>query len=187
MDKKDAQAREALLSYFSRNDVLLCNENTELPYLDLVGGTWNGIVALMESGDVFYSRLYHNRVTYLSRTLYFALKPHRRRIVRLSAESLSLLEFLRSVEEADNQAMQTACRFDRKTQIKALDQLISEMFVTVIRRDQTIRDNWCTFYYGLSEHWEQKKKDVVGGSDCADAACLLRRQFTEKQVIAILK
>ena len=61
MRKPADPAREALKQYFSQNGLLLCNENTELPYLDLVGGSWNAIVSLMESGDVFYSRFYKNR------------------------------------------------------------------------------------------------------------------------------
>lgn len=58
MDAREEQARGALTSFFSENGLLLCNENTELPYLELVGGSWNAVVSLIESGDVFYSRLY---------------------------------------------------------------------------------------------------------------------------------
>lgn len=39
MNERDAFAQQALRSFFAKNGMLLCNENSELPYLDLVGGT----------------------------------------------------------------------------------------------------------------------------------------------------
>ena len=77
--------------------MLLCNQSAQLPYLELVGGDWNAIVSLMEGGNAFYSRFYKNRVTYLSPDLYYALKPHRRRLERLDANSMRLLAFLQWV------------------------------------------------------------------------------------------
>ena len=118
MDAREEQARGALISYFSEYGLLLCNENTELPYLELVGGSWNAVFSLMESGDVFYSRLYKNRTTYLSRTLYFALKPYRQRLLRLDATSLRLLEFLRAAGEASAEEMQAACLLEKRRRQK---------------------------------------------------------------------
>ena len=99
MTERDEAAREALLRYFSQNGLLLCNESAQLPYLDLVGGSWNAMVSLLESGDAFYSRFYQNRVTYLSPALYFALKSRRRRAERLDESSKRLLSFLRAAGE----------------------------------------------------------------------------------------
>ena len=138
-------AKEALLLYFSQNGLLLCNENAELPYLDLVGGSWNAIVSLMESGDVFYSRFYKNRVTYLSRELYFALKPFRQRAERLSAQSQRLLAFLQAAGEASAEQMQNECMLEKKALTEALNdypdanRATSDQQVTITQPGATIR------------------------------------------------
>lgn len=183
----DAHAQSALNDYFSQNGLLLCNESEELPFLDLVGGNWNAIVSLMESGDAFYSRFYKNRVTYLSPALYYALKPYRLRLERLSEESLRLLAFLRAIGQANAPQMQAACLLEKKAQVKALDQLVSELFVTVLQRDETIHENWCTFTYGPAEQWEQKRPQVRDSHAAVESAQLLSRQLTQKQIDRLLK
>lgn len=185
MNEQDERARKALLAYFLENGLLLCNENAELPYLELAGGTWNAIISLIESGDVFYSRLYRNRVTYLSRALYFAMKPHRRRMQYLDATSLRLLEFLRAAGEANAEEMQAACLLEKKAQTKALNQLVCELLVTVSRRDVTIHETWCTFRYCIAEAWEHKQSGGAN-ADEAEARHLLSRQLSEKQIQKLL-
>ncbi|MEA4914833.1 MAG: hypothetical protein VB061_09705 [Christensenella sp.] len=180
-------AREELLRYFSQNGLLLCNENTELPYLDLVGGSWNAIVSLMESGDVFYSRFYKDRVTYLSRELYLALKPYRRRAERLSAQSERLLAFLQTAGEATAEQMQNTCMLEKKAQTETLNALVSELFVTVLRRDVTIHESWCTFCYGTAERWEEKRAQTIHETNEGEAEQILLRQLSQKQVNALLR
>jgi len=182
MNERDEAAQRALNAYFAKNGMLLCNESSELPYLDLVGGNWNVIVSLMERGEVCYSRLYRNRVTYLSRALYFAMKPYRQRLSQLDEASRRLLAFLRATGEASAEQMQAACLLEKKAQTKALNQLVYELFVTVSRRDVTIHENWCTFYYCPVELWEQRKPSPPS----ADARQLLGRQLTTQQIDRIL-
>ena len=69
--------KDLLRSYFVQNGILLCNENPDLPSLPSVGGTWNDIVTMMEDREVFYSKLYKGRVTYLSREFYYHIKSLR--------------------------------------------------------------------------------------------------------------
>lgn len=178
---------EALKQYFSQNGLLLCNENAELPYLDLVGGSWNAIVSLMESGDVFYSRFFKNRVTYLSRELYLALKPFRQRAERLTPQSERLLAFLEAAGEVNVEQMQNACMLEKKAQTEALNLLVSELFVTVLHRDVTIHESWCTFCYGTSERWEEKQITQVTTHDEREAEQILLRQLSQKQVNSLLK
>jgi len=181
MQTQDEQARAALIAYFGENGLLLCNENPALPYLDLVGGNWNAIVSLLESGDAFYSRLFHHRVTYLSRALYFAMRPYRQRIQRLDDASNRLLEFLRAAGEANAEEMQVACCMEKQTQTKALEQLVDELFVTVSNRDKTIHETWCTFRYCPAERWEQKQQ-VPTQAEIDRTLEQLRKHFTEKQI-----
>ena len=181
MDAREEQARGALITYLGENGLLLCNENPALPYLDLVGGNWNAIVSLMESGDVFYSRLFHHRVTYLSRALYFAMKPYRQRMQHLDAVSIRLLEFLRAVGEANAEEMQAALFMEKRAQTKALEQLVDELFVTVSSRDKTIHETWCTFRYCPAERWEEKRP-IPTQPEIDGAMNQLRKHFMEKQI-----
>ncbi|MCI9264047.1 MAG: hypothetical protein HFF06_05685 [Oscillospiraceae bacterium] len=87
--------KDLLRGYFAQNGILLYNENRELPSLSSIGGQWNDIVALMENREVFYSKLYKGRVTYLSREFYYHVKPLRRREERLSPQARELLSLLR--------------------------------------------------------------------------------------------
>ena len=185
MNERDETAKRALCAYFADNGMLLCNESSELPYLDLVGGNWNTIVTLMERGEVFYSRLFRGRVTYLSRALYCAMKQYRQRQTRLDEPSHRLLEFLRAVGEASAEEMQAACLLEKKAQTNALNLLVSELYATVSRRDVTIHESWCTFRYCLAEAWEQKAS-IPTPADAADARQLLSRQLSKQQIDRIL-
>jgi hypothetical protein len=115
----------------------------------------------MESGDVFYSRFYRNRVTYLSRRMYAALRPHRRRNERLDGDAA---RFLRSHRGGRGKRVTDAARvlLDKKTQAKALDQLVSELFVTVIRRDERSVRTGARFIMGLPSDG----KKSVRRADC---------------------
>ena len=187
MQTQENGAREALLRYFSQNGLLLCNQSKELPYLELAGGDWNAIVSLKESGDAFYSRLYQNRGTYLSPALYFACKQHRRREQRLTQHSARLLSFLRAAGEATTQQMQNACLIEKKALNEALNQLVYELLVTVIRRDVTLNENWCTFVYGPAERWEEKQTRNMPPVASGDAEAILLRQLSQKQAASLLK
>jgi len=180
-------AREALEHYFSQNGMLLCNTSEELPYLELVGGNWNAIVSLMEAGHAFYSRLYKNRVTYLSPALYAALKPHRRRAERLDENANRLYAFLQSVVEASAEQMQQTLLLTKKAQTDALNQLVSELFVTVLRRDVTKNETWCSFTYGPAEAWERKLPREIHVPKIGEAEEILLRQLSQKQVMSMLK
>ncbi|MEA4869296.1 hypothetical protein SDC9_83555 [bioreactor metagenome] len=185
MQERDEKARAALIAYFSQNGLLLCNENARMPFLEIAGGNWNAIVSLMESGDVFYSRLYQHRVTYLSRSFYYLMKPYRQREHRLDAPCVRLLAFLRAAGEANAEQMQTACLLEKKAQGKALEQLVSELLVTVSRRDKTIHDSWCTFYYCPAERWEEKQTPPTN-EQIERAHEWLHHSFTQKQIQSLL-
>lgn len=183
---QERETLTALRAYFEQNALLLCNENADLPYLGLVGGDWNAIVELMEQGDVFYSKFYKKRVTYLSRTFYYALKPYRRRAERLSAQARNVLLFLGEYGEANAETIQAACMLEKKAYSVAMDELFFELLVTVTRRDQTMNETWCSFLYGTGDCWEQKQpRDQAETTPAAEN--MLREVLTEKQINALLR
>jgi hypothetical protein len=78
--------------------------------------------------------------------------------------------------------MQAACLLERKAQTAALNALVSELFVTVSRREVTIHESWCTFFYCPVELWEQRQP----APPPEDARQLLSRQLTGRPIDRLL-
>lgn len=155
MDDLTFEQRKTLLrSYFMTNGLLLCNESKELPYLESVGGDWISIVALIEEGEVFYSKLYKGRVSYLSREFYGNIKPYRQRLERLSPTARSIYEHLTQIEMATTVEIKEILFLSGKTFTQCMDELFKELLVTAIQRDRTMNVNWSSFYWGTFEKWE---------------------------------
>lgn len=146
-----------LKSYFEHNGLLLCNESRDLPSLDTVGGDWETVVSLMESGDVFYSKLYKGRVTYLSRELYYLIKPMKQRIEKLSPQSAELFGILSSAGPLTTTEIKGMLFLPSKAFNSCMDELHKELFITVITRDRDIQQNWSSFCWGNYALWEQKQ------------------------------
>ena len=83
--------------------------------------------------------------------------------------------------------MQNACMLEKRAQTEALNLLVSELFVTVLRRDVTIHESWCTFCYGTAQRWEEKQISQVTTQDEREAEQILLRQLSQKQVNSLLK
>ena len=146
---------ERLNAYFRQYGLLLCNENRELPSLSSVGGDWAAIVAFMTAGQVFYSKFYKHRVTYLSRECYAHIKPYRQRLSKVSPEAKSIYAFLSSVGQASTADIANALMLPKKALSTAMDELFAELLVTVIAQDRTINISWSSFLWGTYETWEQ--------------------------------
>jgi len=145
-----------LEKYFLRNGILLCNENAFLPSLYDVGGDWNAIVTLMERGQVFYSKFFRNRVTYLSAGLYWQLKPYRQRETQISPDAARAYAAIAALGQATAQQVQDLLLLSKKACTACMDELFSQLLVTVNCRERTIAENWCTFYFAPNLVWEQK-------------------------------
>ena len=176
--------KDLLRGYFSRNGILLCNENRELPSLTSIGGRWDDIVALMERREIFYSKLYRGRVTYLSREFYYHIKPFRQREDRLSPQAIELLSLLRQtgpvrMEELKRLFPLWGSRFGT-----FLDELLRELLFTAVKRDRTLNENWCTFLWAPSEYWEAESFSFP--SSPAEARRLLSPLLSERQINSLL-
>ena len=93
-----------------------------------------------------------------------------------------MLEFLQAAGEANAEEMQTACLLETEAQTKALNSFVSELFVTVSRRDVTINETGYTFRYCLAGTWEQRQPVC----DTEDAGRLLSRQRANRQIDRLL-
>ena len=176
-----------LRAYFRQNGLLLCNESRELPSRFTVGGDWNAVVALIESGEVFYSRLYKGRVTYLSRDFYYAAKPFRRRAEKLSPAAGEAYAFLSSVESASTKEIKQSCLLSSKAYTQAMNELGAELLATALRRDQTMLANWSSFLWGTAACWEAlHPPEASGAADAETVRAMLASLLTEKQIAALL-
>lgn len=176
-----------LKSYFQAQGILLCNENRELPSLASVGGDWNGIVSLMEQGEVFYSKLYKGRVTYLSRAFYAQIKPYKQRLEKVSPAAKRIFEFLREAGPADTAEIKNALKLSGKPLSESMGELFRELLVTVIKRSQTLNVNWCSFDWGTYETWEQihPVSDMI--PEKGRLFALASSFLTERQIRNLLK
>ncbi len=179
-------AVENLQAYFAGHGLLLCNENRYLPCLWDVGGDWNAIVTLMERGDAFYSKFYKGRVTYLSSALYWQLKPYRQRMERLSPEAARLYAYLEAAGAATTEQIKASLLLTQKSCSACMDELFCELLATVLRRDQTLQENWCTFAYGTFGAWERATNAKRCAPDSALAMRMLAPFYTQRQLAALL-
>lgn len=177
--------KDLLRGYFTQNGILLCNENRELPSLASIGGRWDDMVALMESREVFYSKLYKGRVTYLSWEFYYHVKPLRQREDRLSPQARELLAFLRQAGPMGTGELKRLFPLWGSHFGAYLDELLRELLVTALKRDRALNENWCTFLWGGYTLWEDSQKPSP--ADPTEARRLLSSLLTERQMAALLK
>lgn len=183
----DAASQDILKSYFARFGMLLCNDNHLLPSLSSVGGDWNGIVSLIEQGNVFYSKLFNGRVTYLSREFYAQVKPYRQRFRKVSPTSKRIFTFLNEYGPANTAKIKSALMLSSKEFSEGMDGLFKELLITALERDRTMNINWSSFYYGTYEAWEDRHpiSDVSVSPD--EFKRLVTGLLTDKQADKLLK
>lgn len=177
--------RDLLRSSLSRNSILLCNENRDIPSLASLGGRWNDMVALLESREIFYSKLYKNRVTYLPREFYYHVKPFRQRETLLSPQARELLMLLRQTGPIGTEELKRLFPLWGSRFSAYLDELLRELLVTAVKRDRTINETWCTFLWAPFEYWEAGISPLP--SSPAEAHRLLSPLLSEKQICSLLK
>lgn len=181
------QRKELLRAYFEMNGMLLCNESKDLPCLESVGGDWNSIIALIEEGQVFYSKLYRGRVTYLSKEFYANIKPYRQRLERLSPEARLIYNFLTEIEMANTAQIKQILCLSNKTFTQSMDELFKELLVTAIERDMTINANWSSFYWGTYEKWENLHSIADVTPSMTMLKELTKGVLSEKKLASLLK
>lgn len=182
------EAREKmLLSYFQSSGLLLCNESRDLPSLDPVGGDWGSIVALIEKGQVYYSKLYKGRVTYLSAAFYAQVKQYRQRLDKVSPTARSVFEFLGEAGKANTSEIKSILMLSGKAFSQSMNELFKELLVTAIERDRTMNVNWSSFYWGTFHTWELLHPIVDIDVSTNALRKLTLNIMTEKQLLKLLK
>jgi hypothetical protein len=174
-------AVQNLNNYLEMFGILLCNLNSHLPSIDQVGGNWNSIIALIEHREVFYCKVFRKRTTYLSKELYFLMKPHKQRKSSLENESRKILDFLYEYGPANTTTIKNFLFLSNKTFAMNFDVLLDEMLVTAIKKDKDINQNWSSFIWGTYEEWE-KTTDYTRAQDDDYMVELLLRSLSRKEI-----
>lgn len=139
--------------------MLLLNENKQFLSVMELGGDWDTIMSLIEEREVFFSKVYKKRTTYLSRELYFLLKRFRQRTL-LGYTEQKIYEFLSQCGGADTETIKAALMIEDKKFKKAMDKLLESMNVTVLHRARTLNPQWSSFLWGTFEQWEEGCENV---------------------------
>jgi len=139
--------------------MLLLNENKQFLSVMELGGDWDTIMSLIEEREVFFSKVYKKRTTYLSRELYFLLKGFKQRAL-LGITEQKICEFLSQCGGADTETIKAALMIEDKKFKEVMDKLLESMNVTVLHHAKTLNPQWSSFVWGTYEQWEKSCKNV---------------------------
>lgn len=181
------EKEQAILDYINIYGLLLCNENKDLPSIFDVGGDWDSVTALIEKREVFYSKVYRKRTSYLSRELYFLLKGFRQSMLGIPAASMDIYNFLYDNGPADTETIKNILLLSKKGYDAAFDILLERMLVTAIKRGKTLGKTWSTFIWGTYADWEKGEWPVsIDAEGYNRISEILTPNLPEKEIMKII-
>lgn len=142
-----------LKNYLNYAGILLCNVNPYLPSLSDIDCQWTDATALIDDHELFYSKAYRKRTTYLSQEAYFLLKQCRTR-KPLKGASERLYELLKESGPMETEQLKVLAGMDGPAFTKAFDFLLENLYVTAFKNGRILNPNWSTFVYSTAETWE---------------------------------
>lgn len=165
--------------------LFLCNDDGRLPSFAQISGNWDELMGLVEQRKFFYSRLYKNRVTYLSERLYWCVKPYKQRLDRLSPKARELFEFIDGFGEITTSEIKNALMLSSKDFSKCINELAKELLVTAVAKEREINNNWSSFYWGTYRLWERTARKYE--PDEGEAYAILEEMFSDREIKGMLK
>lgn len=174
-----------LEKYLEEMSMFLCNGDGRLLSFYQLGGDWDSLMDLVEERKVFYSRLYKNRVTYISNRLYWSIKPYKQRLEKVSEKSKTIFEFIDEFGEATTPEIKNALVLSNKTFSQCMNELVKEFLVTATARDKKISNNWSSFFWGTYKLWE--KTAIQYKPAYMEEYKLLEAIFSQREIKNILK
>lgn len=175
-----------LQNYMKNYGILTCNLNKYLPSIDDVGGNLNAIITLIEQREIFQCKVYRKRITYLSKELYYLLKPHKQHTDSLPYYSKKIFKFLSEFGPANTTIIKNMLFLSNKTFSKYLSVLLQEMLVTVIKKNNTINQTWASFVWGTYTDWE-KTTNYHRNQDDDYLVELLSRSLSNKEINKLIE
>lgn len=162
-----------LLFYLETNGILLCNQNPFLPALEDIGCGWKDVTELIDSHELFYSKVFKGRTTYLSVEAYLLLKAVREE-KPLTSQAEYVFSLLDGNPPADIRFLKAAAApvLSGKDFREAFDFLLRNLYITAVRNGRQLNENWSEFLYGTAKQWEslspgfeEKKKGWENGQN----------------------
>lgn len=152
----DTKAMEKHIEEVLNNKgLLLLNSNKYLQSIIGEGGTWETAMSLIDKKKVFYSKVYKNRVTYLSTEIYYCLKDFRQSSLITEDEQM-VIELLESANGMTTKVIKEVLPIGSDRVKKAIDSLCKKLLITVIKPGKKINDTWSEVEWGTYEQWEEE-------------------------------
>ncbi|MCG8513619.1 MAG: hypothetical protein MI740_05720 [Halanaerobiales bacterium] len=151
---------KAIVREINENGILLLNSTPEMPNITDLGGDWNLVMLLIEKREIFVSKLYKGKTTYLSREMYYMLKDKIRN-TDLNEEEGRVFNFIESNDNVDTKVLKLFLGYNSKHINKILLSLQKKLMITVLRRGETLNKNWSTYYWGTYKQWENTDSNCI--------------------------
>lgn len=145
---------EIIREFIEKSGILLLNDNPYLPSVSSIGGDWESILSLIETRDVFLSKVYKGRTAYLSRELYFYLRVLKHDKPMDELQKL-IYEFIDSTDGVEMDILKQYVSALSKDFDKAMNALQRNLYVTAIGEGKKLSSSWSTYIWGTFRQWEE--------------------------------
>lgn len=143
-----------------KNGILLLNSTPEMPNIIDLGGDWDLAMYLIEEREVFVSKLYKGRTTYLSRDMYYMLKEKIQNY-ELNEDEERVFNFIETNDNVDTRILKLTLGYESKELNKILIKLQKELMITVLKRGETLSKSWSTYFWGTYNQWEKRDENPI--------------------------
>lgn len=121
-----------LSEYLQVNGILLCNANPDLPALENIGCSWQDVVGLIQTYQLFYSKVLKKRTTYLSLEAYYLLKSIKRPKALMEPAN-RIYSILEENPVSDTAFLKQAAGLSSKEYQQGFDFLLQNLYVTALQ------------------------------------------------------
>lgn len=144
---------DCLKEKINENGIMLLNESDELPSIVGEGFNWYEVMGLIEKGDIFFTKLYKKRTTYISRELYFCFKTILY-LEHMTDSEHMLHNLINEISGITTSSLKEILIMDSKELDKLILQLSMNMQITILGSGKYININWSHVRWCTAEYWE---------------------------------
>ena len=133
--------------------ILTLNSNLTMPNVIDLGYTWQDVTSLINAHEIFYSKAYKKRTTYLSKLVYYLLKEHQPQ-KPLTSEAQEIYELLEG-GPLSTKELKTMTFTKAELYQDAFNFLLEQRYITAYATSKELNPNWSTFIYCTASYWEE--------------------------------
>ncbi|QUI23788.1 hypothetical protein HZI73_16470 [Vallitalea pronyensis] len=179
-----------MIDLINAHGLLLLNSTKEFYNVMDSGGDWFTMIRLIEDRQVYVSKIYKGKTTYLSKELYYALRGCKNDHKMMTEHEKRVYDFLSSCTNVDMDLLKVALNMDRKVLRKTLDTMMKKLLITVLSGGKKITDSWSSYYFGTYEQWESSDQSSIYMDEITAREKVngyLSKIMTDKQIENLLK